>query len=308
MLGEKLLSLKFLVLGGIVLSAVVLAVVTIQASQASPSSITWERDYEEAVERASAEKKLIIAYMFTDWCVICKRMNAETFVAPQLIEEMAAEYVWLKLNTETEEDGKRFQEDFAILIYPTILLLDSHGEEIERVNRFVPAAQFRETVESFVDSPDSLGRLRTAVQEQPNSVSARYALADKYLNRNNYVKAGPQFEKVIELDPENREGHTVESHYNVALCLASQERFEEALVQLDLLESRFPGSGDVAETAGILRVQVLHCCGRLDEAQALLQQHRNEYPAQAPNEYPAQAPVEEIENLFSAMEAESGGN
>ena len=46
MLGEKLLSLKFLVLGGIVLSAVVLAVVTIQASQASPSSITWERDYE----------------------------------------------------------------------------------------------------------------------------------------------------------------------------------------------------------------------------------------------------------------------
>lgn len=298
MLRAKLVSLKSLVWVGIVLSAIVLPVIT---SHANASSITWERDYEKAVERATADKKLIIAYMFTDWCVICKRMDRETFVAPQLIEEMAAEYVWLKLNTETEEDGKRFQEDFAILTYPTILLLDSHGEEIERVNRFVPAAEFRETVESFVESPDSLGSLRRAVEEQPNSVSARFALAEKYLNQNNYVKAAVQFEKVIELDPENREGHTDRSHYNVALSLASQERFEEALAQLDLLESRFPGmSGTVAETAVVLRVQVLHCCGRLDEAEALLQQHRSQYPAQAP--------VEEVENLFSAMEAESGGN
>ena len=188
MLNAKLLPLKFLVLVGIVLSVTVLAVVNMQAS---PTSITWERDYDKAIERASAEEKLIIAYGFTDWCVICKKMDAETFVAPQLIEEMADQYVWLKLNTETEEDGKRFQEDFAILVYPSILLLDSDGEEIERVDRFVAAADFRETFESFVESPDSLGSLRTAVLEQPGSVSARFALAEKYLNRNDYAKAAP---------------------------------------------------------------------------------------------------------------------
>ena len=300
MLSKKLLSVRFSLLAGMALSAVAVAAVAVVTTQASPSSISWERDYENAVERAGAEDKLIIAYGFTDWCVICKRMDAETFVAPELIEEMAAEYVWLKLNTETEEDGKRFQKDFAILVYPTILLLDSRGEEIERVDRFVPAADFRETFESFVDSPDSLGNLRAAVEAQPDSVPARHALAEKYLNRNNYIKAAVHFEKVIELDPENIEGHTVESHYNVALCLASQERFEEALVQLDLLESRFPLSGNVEETAVTLRVQVLHCCGRIDEAEALLQRHRNEYPTQAP--------VHEVENLFSVMEAESSGN
>jgi tetratricopeptide (TPR) repeat protein len=297
MLIAKLLRLKFLVLVGIAFSATVLAVANIQAS---PTSIDWERDYEEAIERAGAEEKLIIAYGFTDWCVICKRMDAETFVAPQLIEEMADEYVWLKLNTETEEDGKRFQEEFAISIYPSILLLDSHGDEIERINQFVSAAEFRDTVESLVEDPDSLGSLRTAVQDQPNSVSARFALAEKYLNRNNYAKAAPQYEKVIELDPENHEGYTDKSHYNVALSLASQERFEEALLQLDLLESRFPTSEAVSETAVVLRVQVLHCCGRMDEAEALLQQHRN-----ANAEPP---PVDEVKNLFSEMEAESGGN
>jgi tetratricopeptide (TPR) repeat protein len=297
MLSAKFLNLKALVLVGFVLCSSVLAV---RALPTTASSLTWERDYETAVERAGAEEKLIIAYGFTDWCVICKRMDAETFVSPELTEEMASEYVWLKLNTETEEDGKRFQEEFAILTYPSILLLDSHGEEIERVSRFVAAAEFRETIESFIDSPDSLGNLRTAVEAQPDSVSARFALADKYLSQNNYVKAAAQFEKVIELDPENREGHTEESYYNVALSLASQERFEEALVQLDLLESRFPGSGNVGETAVLLRVQVLHCCGRMDEAEALLQQHRSA------NTEPV--PIEEVENLFSTMETESTGN
>ncbi len=297
MLSAKLLSLKSLVLVGIVLSPNLSA---IGAVQVDPSSLTWERDYEKAVERATADEKLIVAYMFTDWCVICRRMDSETFVAPQLIEEMAAEYVWLKLNTETEEDGKRFQEEFAILTYPTILLLDSQGEEIERVSRFVPAAEFRETVEFFVESPDSLGSLRAAVEEQPDSVSAQFALAEKYLNQNNYPKAAARYEKVIELDPENLEGHTDESLYNVALSLASQERFEEALAQLDLLESRFPMSGNLGETAVVLRVQVLHCCGRMDEAEALLQQQRNA------NAEPA--PVGEVENLFSEMEAEISGN
>jgi tetratricopeptide (TPR) repeat protein len=293
----KLRGVQLLVLGT-VLSATVLAAANIQST---PSGLTWERDYEKAVERAGAENKQIIAYGFTDWCVICKRMDRETFVAPQLIEEMAAEYVWLKLNTETEEDGKRFQKEFAILVYPTILLLDSQGEEIDRVNEFVPANAFRDTVESFADSPDSLGNLRAGVEEEPNSVSARHALAEKYLNQNNYVKAAAQYEKVIELDPENREGHTVESYYNVALSLASQERFEEALVQLDLLESRFPGmSDDVAGTAVTLRVQVLHCCGRSDEAATLLQQHRNGTRVQAP--------VGEVENLFLEIEAETSGH
>src|SRR6266850_5917847 len=144
MLRAKLLSPKVLVPAGIVLSAIVLAVALFPSR---PSSITWERDYEKAIERARAEKKLIIADMFTDWCTLCKKMDAETFAEPRLIEKMADEYVWLKLNTETEEDGIRLQKDFAILTYPTVLVLDGQGEEVDRVGRFLPSPQFTQTVE-----------------------------------------------------------------------------------------------------------------------------------------------------------------
>jgi len=230
--------------------------------------------------------------------VLCKKMDAETFADPDLNKNMANKYVWLKLNTETEDAGIRLQKEFAILTYPTILVLDSEGEEIDRVGAFQPAPQFQQTVESFFNSPDSQASLRKAVQEQPNSVAPRYALAEKLLNQSNFIKAGVHFQKVIELDPENHEGKTDLSQYNYALCLASQAKFDDALAQLDRLQKQFPRSGTVAD-ATVLRGQIYHCCNKLDEAQAALQEYKDKYPTQGH--------IEEVENLLATMEAESGG-
>ena len=172
MSGKRLLSFESLVLAAFLLLAVALGTAA-TAMLAGPSAIKWERDYNKAIRRARAEKKLIIADMFTDWCALCKDMDRETFGDPKVIRGMADKYVWLKLNTETEQDGERLQKEFAILTYPTVLVLDGTGEEVDRVDRFLAAAQFMEQVTSVVDSPDSLANLRKAVREQPNSVAAR---------------------------------------------------------------------------------------------------------------------------------------
>ncbi|HYR42863.1 MAG TPA: tetratricopeptide repeat protein [Terriglobia bacterium] len=290
----KRLSLEFLVPTAFVVSAIVFGS-AVTGSLARPSIITWERDYGKAIERAQAEKKLIVADMYTDWCALCKQMDAETFADAGVIRNLADKYVWLKLNTETEEEGIRLQKEFAILTYPTVLVLDGQGEEVDRIDRFLSAGQFRERARSFVDSPDSLASLRKAIRQQPNSVSAQYALAEKLLNQNNYAKAASEFEKVVELDPENREGKTDLSRYNVALCLASQEKFVEAIAQLDLLETRFPLSDAVADAA-VLRGQIYRCCNKLDEAQAVLREYVNKYPTHVH--------IQEVENLLAVMEAE----
>src|SRR5881397_3642207 len=294
---ERFLSLESLVLAGFLLSAIGAGAAG-TGIVAGPSSIQWERGYDKAIARAQAEKKLIIADMFTDWCALCKDMDRKTFGDSKVIQTMADKYVWLKLNTETEEDGERLQRAFAILTYPTVLVLDGSGEEVDRVDRFLGPSQFMEKVRSFVDSPDSLANLRKAVREQPNSVSARYALAERLLDQNNYAKARPEFGKVIEIDPENREGKTDLSQYNVALCLASQERFVEAIIQLDVLKDRFPKSNALAD-ATVLRGQIYRCCNELDKAKAALQEYVTKYPTQGH--------IREVENLLATMEAETRG-
>src|ERR1044071_5705216 len=171
MLSAKLRGPKFLVATVVVIAAISAAVMTIHST---PATITWERDYDKAIQRAAAEKKLIIADMFTDWCVLCKKMDAETYADPQLIKNIANKYVWLKLNTETEEDGKRLQQEFAILTYPTTLVLDSQGQEVDRIGQFLNADAFTETVQSATKNPGSMANLRKAVEDQPNSPSAHY--------------------------------------------------------------------------------------------------------------------------------------
>ena len=297
MSGGRFLGLESLVLAAFLVSAIVLGAAGTGIVR-GPSSIKWEREYDQAIARAQAEKKLIIADMFTDWCALCKDMDRETFGDSKVIRTMADKYVWLKLNTETEEDGERLQEEFAILTYPTVLILDGSGEEVDRVDRFLGPSQFMEKVQSFVDSPDSLANLRKAVREHPDSVPARYALAEKLLDQNNYAKARPEFEKVVEIDPDNREGKTGLSQYNVALCLASQEKFVEAIIQLDLLQERFPKSSAIAD-ATVLRGQIYRCCNELDKAKAVLREYVTKYPTQGH--------IQEVENLLVAMEAESKG-
>src|SRR5215510_11495365 len=108
-MSAKLLKPTLLVPAVVVIAAIAFALIKIPTASAN---ITWERDYEKALQRAAAEKKLIIADMFTDWCVLCKKMDAETFADAELNRNMADKYVWLKLNTETEDAGIRLQKEF----------------------------------------------------------------------------------------------------------------------------------------------------------------------------------------------------
>lgn len=240
-------------------------------------SIEWERDYEAAVERAASEEKIIVADLFTDWCAWCKRMDAETFAAPAVIESMAGNYVWLKLNAETDEDGIRLQERFAVTGYPTLLLLDEQGEEIDRIDGYVPADRFKETVEHALQNPESLGRLRQKTEKQPQDISSRYELAKKYLERKDYKNAGAQFRRVLELDPREQQGKIEMSRFYLALVLASQEEYDDALAQLDELEDRFP-QGDRLAEAAVLRGQIYYYSGEPDKARDVFQTYLKNYP------------------------------
>src|ERR1043166_7797283 len=56
--------------------------------------------------------------------------------------------------------------------------------------------------------------------------------------------------------------------------LASQNKFVEAIEQLDTLQAQFPNSTAVADSA-VLRGQIYHCCNELDKAQAVLKEYVN---------------------------------
>lgn len=240
-------------------------------------SIPWTRDYRAALDSAESRNQPVLAYLFTDWCGYCRRMEAETFTDASLIQEMASRYVWLKLNAEKDSDGIALRRKFAISGYPAILILDSSGEELERVQGYVPAKRLQTMVPELLSSPDGLGKLREQAAREPESLKAQYELATKYLERGNLEGAISQFKRVLELNSENETGEVAASHYYLALALANQQEHEASFSQLAVLEREFPESDFVPDSI-LLRGKIHLYGGDLPQAREVLHSFLDRYP------------------------------
>ena len=107
----------------------------------STGELNWLINLEEAMEVAE-ENELPIFVNFTgsDWCGWCKRLQSEVFSQTGFISYANENLVLLKLDfpkyIQQTEETKKYNGDlatrFGIRGFPTILLLNSQGEEIKR--------------------------------------------------------------------------------------------------------------------------------------------------------------------------------
>jgi thiol:disulfide interchange protein len=99
------------------------------ASDTAGGAISWERDLRRALQTAQDENKLIIVDVYTDWCVWCKRMDADIYSDPQVVG-LSREEVFLKLDAEDGDQGQQFAQRMGVRGYPTTFILDSRGRAV----------------------------------------------------------------------------------------------------------------------------------------------------------------------------------
>ena len=89
---------------------------------------TWE----EAIEAAKAQEKLIFVDAYTTWCGPCKRMAKNIFPLPKVGEVYNENFINLKIDMETEP-GLKFQRTYPVSAFPTFYFIDEKGETIMNV-------------------------------------------------------------------------------------------------------------------------------------------------------------------------------
>ena len=113
----------------------------------SRGSIDWYSEPTLAFDEASKADQEILVFLYTDWCTYCKQMDQTTFKDPSVLSQMADNYVWLRLNAESDPEGIRMQREFFVSGFPTLLILDSSGQEIDRLQGFIPPSRFAREVQ-----------------------------------------------------------------------------------------------------------------------------------------------------------------
>lgn len=112
----------------------------------------------EALAAAQAEGKLVFVDCFTEWCGPCKAMDRQVFPDPEAGAFMNPRFVCVQVDMEKGE-GPAMGVKYGVSSYPTFLILDAEGTEINRAVGSMNTPQFVERIgrlSSKGNSPEAL--------------------------------------------------------------------------------------------------------------------------------------------------------
>jgi len=98
--------------------------------------LPWAESYESAMELAVWRGQPIVLVLHAEWCGWCKRMFDESFADPR-VKQLHDRLVWLRIDSDKQP---AYMEQFSQTSFPTIVLMDSKGAIVQRMEGFQDAA------------------------------------------------------------------------------------------------------------------------------------------------------------------------
>ena len=156
--------------------------------------VTWQ----EAIEQAKEENKLLFVDSYAQWCGPCKRMAKHEFVKPEVGEVYNKNFINLKLDMETK-NGRTFDSKYPVSAYPTMFFLNGDGEVIKKLKGGKKAEQLIMMAKSVLKSYDTSGQFKEKYDAGDRSYEVVYNYIDA-LNKaskpslrisNKYLKSNP---------------------------------------------------------------------------------------------------------------------
>ena len=99
--------------------------------------------FSQALEKAKKENKKLLVDCYTQWCGPCHAMSKYIFPNDTLGTYLNDKFVSFKLDMEHGE-GPELNKTFKVLSYPTFLILDVEGKEINRFSGYSDKDKFME--------------------------------------------------------------------------------------------------------------------------------------------------------------------
>lgn len=169
-------------------------------------------------------------------------MEDSTFTSKDVIA-LSKDMIFVK--AEAKKDTV-VRDKYEIAGFPTVILMKSSGEEIDRIYGYLPPTDFVFTIQSYLQGKETLEDLTNRFQADSTDVELAYKLADKHEARMKYDEAGLYYRKVVDLDPENKKGKSQDALFNLAWLELRRKEFLKAVDVFQSFLEKYPG-GEMAQ-------------------------------------------------------------
>jgi len=127
----------------IVFSIIILAIAVYAFIPSEKASIEWKVYSESSIPANLSDSDGMIIDFYADWCIPCKELDAMTFSNPGVIGA-AKNYHAFKadMTKSLSPEVEVLRNKYNILGVPTVLIINSKGNEVHRITGFVKPEQF----------------------------------------------------------------------------------------------------------------------------------------------------------------------
>ena len=113
------------------------------------ASLMWLDSEEIAAHQAQESHRPMIVDFGAEWCGACKELTTHTFADSQVREE-AGRFVAVRVDATDDDNAQvaKMKDKYRVVGLPTVVVLDSSGQEKVRFNEFVPPDRFLSAIKA----------------------------------------------------------------------------------------------------------------------------------------------------------------
>jgi thiol-disulfide isomerase/thioredoxin len=133
--------------------------------------------FADVLAKSKETGKPVFIDFTTDWCGWCKKLDKDTYSQASVADAMKA-FVNVRVDAEKGE-GVEIAKRYGVNSYPTLVIVDATGEEIDRISGYAPPAPFLKEIARIQSGEGTLAALKKSYAAKPDDLDAGIVLAGK---------------------------------------------------------------------------------------------------------------------------------